>query len=483
MKQIEADVAVVAGGISGLAAAVSAAEKGASVLVFEKSKVNGGIASMAMGPFGVESRVQKRQLDTLTKGEAFKLYMDYAHWRIDSRLVKAYIDKSGDTINWLEDMGVEWAFAARHFQESQATWHLPKLSNGSIGRGSGAMITKVLRERADELGVEFYMETPVKKIIKDGDHITGIIAEDKNGETIQANAKAVIICTGGFGDNPEMIKEYTGYEYGKNMFSFRIPGLAGEGIKMAYEVGAAQSDINMEMYYQTAAGEHFQTLDSAFRQPNLLVNLNGERFFDEAQMANTTYCGNSISMQKNACAYMIFDEAAKRYYDRNGFDMDAYDRPVTTMDEFGNEFERYIQEGKGTDFIMADSIEEIAERTGINAENLKATVDEYNQYCNSYDKLYEKANKYLRPIRKAKFYAGKLIPSAFGSTGGIKINYKTEVLNKEYDKIPGLYAAGMDACSLYKDSYIFKLPGNSMGFALNSGRIAGENAAEYIYSF
>ena len=85
----------------------------------------------------------------------------------------------------------------------------------------------------------------------------------------------------------------------------------------------------------------------------------------------------------------------------------------------------------------------------------------------------------MRPIKTPKFYAGRFLPGAYGSVGGIKINHRTEVLNKQWKEIPGLYAAGTDACSIYGDSYVFILPGNTMGFAINSGRIAGENAAAF----
>ena len=88
-----------------------------------------------------------------------------------------------------------------------------------------------------------------------------------------------------------------------------------------------------------------------------------------------------------------------------------------------------------------------------------------------------RANGLLRPIKTPKFYAGRFLPGAYGSVGGIKINHRTEVLDKRWKVIPGLFAAGTDACSIYGDSYVFILPGNTMGFAINSGRIAGENAS------
>jgi fumarate reductase flavoprotein subunit len=86
----------------------------------------------------------------------------------------------------------------------------------------------------------------------------------------------------------------------------------------------------------------------------------------------------------------------------------------------------------------------------------------------------------MRPIRKGKFYAAKFFPGAYGSLGGIKINHKTEVITQDYAVIDGLYAAGTDTCTIYGDSYMFLLPGNTMGYALNSGRMAGENASDYV---
>ena len=133
---------------------------------------------------------------------------------------------------------------------------------------------------------------------------------------------------------------------------------------------------------------------------------------------------------------------------------------------------------------MADSLDELASQAGIDPEGLKKTVDEYNGFCaKGHDDKFNKNHTLLRPIREPKYYGARLLPSGYGSLGGIKINYRTEVLDKKWNKILGLYAAGTDACSIYGDSYVFVLPGNTMGFAMNTGRIAGERAASYVKSF
>jgi fumarate reductase flavoprotein subunit len=482
MNHTEIDVAVVGGGAAALSSAVMAAEGGARVAVFEKAATTGGTANMAWGPFGVESRLQNVKQIGLTKEEAFKVFMDYTHWRVDARLVKAYIDKSGSTIDWLESLGVEFAEPATYFPGGNFTWHAVKTGPAGMGPGGGGFIIKALVDRCKKLGVNIYLRTPVKRILKKDGRAVGIVAENESGEEFQVKAKAIIIATGGFGDNPEMINKYTGFEFGRNMFSMRIPGMAGEGVRMAWEVGAAQGPMNMELIYGTFEQKGAGTLDLAARQPNLLVNLLGERFIDEGIMGNNAFTGNAILQQKDSCAFMIFDEAIKERYEKVGVDQVWCVNPLTRLDNLGEEIKQEINGGSRAVFKAA-SIEELAFKTGVDKDGLLKTVDEYNRVCEAgRDYILNKNYRYLKTVKKPGYYAIKLVPSAYGSLGGIKINYKTEAVTRDYNVIPGLYAAGTDACAIFGDSYVFVLPGNTLGFALNSGRIAGENAAAYIKS-
>ena len=466
MIKMEADVIVVAAGASGLAASVSAAQQGAKVLTFEKGSTTGGTGNMGMGPFGVESRIQRLKQHGPTRDEAFKVFMDYTHWRVDAQLVRAYIDKAATTIDWLEKLGVEFVEAATYFPGGAFTWHIIKPATGQPGPMAAATMMKILTERAKELGVQILLQSPVKKVLRQDDKIVGVIAEDKSGEQIQASAKAVIIATGGFGDNPDMIK---------------IPGMAGDGIRMAWEAGAAPTEINMEIIYMMP-GEFDPALGEVFRQPHLMVNLLGERFMNEAIMPNTTFTGNAIARQKNRTGYLIFDESIKNRMETVGLDELSVVFPFTKAENFDSLLKAHLDKGF-KEIVTADSIEELAAKTGIDAAGLKRTVEEYNSYCEKgFDPVFNKKHELLRPVKAPKFYAGRFLPGAYGSLGGIKINHRTEVLSKDWKQIPGLYAAGTDACTIYGDSYVFVLPGNTMGFALNTGRIAGENAVEYMKS-
>ena len=497
MRQLETEIAIIGGGTAGLVAAVAAAEKGAKVVVIEKSSTTGGTGNMGMGPFAVESKLQRMKNITLTREEAFKIFMDYTHWRVDARLVSNYINKSADTIDWLEKMGVVWGGVEAFVRGSYPTHHQVLPPGGRAGTPmSASAMFKVLTDTANDLGVKFLIKTTAEKLIKEQGKIVGLIAADVSDE-IQIKAKAVIIATGGFGDSPEMISKYTPYEYGKDLFSVRIPGLVGEGIRMAWEVGAGAEGMNMEL--MTGAGMAISTNTKltnsrevntdmmtpaipAFSQPNLLVNILGERFMNEAEMGNVTFMANAIARQKNRVAFVIFDGTTAKNYQEKGFEWINPMHPPMKIGDFETEVRKSMAHGNTAVFV-AGSIEELAEQTGINADGLSKTIDEYNKSCETgRDDVFHKRPLYLRPIKQPCFYAGRAHPGAYGSLGGIKINHRTEVITEEQDIIPGLYAAGVDANAIFADSYIFILPGNTMGFALNSGRMAGENATDYIKS-
>lgn len=307
-----------------------------------------------------------------------------------------------------------------------------------------------------------------------------MLATDKNGEEIEGTAKAVIVATGGFGDNTKMIEEETGMKWGQDLFSFRIPGLMGDGIRMVREVGGAPTSVGMEVIYcMPQTTDQLPGVARVFSQPNIMVNLDGERFINEDIMENTTFTGNAIMLQKKRCGFTIIDSSIIKQYRRKGIDVISLVHPTFDIGDFEGDVERALAAGN-TDIFVADTLEELAEKTGINCENLLATIEEYNDMCESGDTLFNKPKKYMRAIKKGPYYAGRFFPSAYGTLGGFKVNYKLEVENTSGDVIKGLYGAGTDVCTIYGDSYVFILPGNTMGFCINSGRMAGENAAAFV---
>lgn len=475
MKNVRAQVVVIAAGPAGLSAAVQAAENGVEVIVLEKSSKVGGTANMGMGLLGIGTKYQKQQMIDISVEKALHMFMEYTHYNVDARLIKRYFDQSAETIEWLEDKGVEFEGAFRYFPKSEATWHIVKTGK-AIGPGAALLMNKALYERAQELGVTFLFETPAKKVIMEDGKVTGVLATNSDGEEVEIGCKAVIIATGGAGANKELIKQETGLEHGKNLFSFAVPGLVGDGLNMAWEAGADRLPIRIEM---AASINLPASVANVFGQPNLLVNKHGKRVMNEDDMQNVTYLSNVVTHQKDKVCYSIVDSSVIEHYIKNGIDHVSLVRTNPDVSDCYDGITRALNSGNPS-LHRADSIEELAERTGINPESLANTLEEYNDYCESVDEEFFKDKKYLRPLIKAPYYAAQIRAGGYGTVGGIRINENCEVCDKEFEPIPGLYAAGSDACNIYDDSYMFLLPGNSMGFAVNTGRMAGMSVTEFV---
>lgn len=497
---MEADVIVIGGGASGITAAVAAAEKNASVIVLEKGSTTGGAANMGMGIFAVESKYQKAQMVDLTKEDAFNFFMNYTHWKVDARLVRKYYEQSSNTIEWLEGMGVEFLGAFKYFEKSLQTEHIVKSKGSNVPTERAASnMYRVLTEQAEESGVQIMYQTSATAILMEDGYVSGVELVNEAGEKQTILCNAVIVATGGFGNNPKMLQEILGYEWGKDLHSFRIPGVHGDGLKMLWEVGAGRTNPTMELTYTTpGVTDVFKTISETMRQPNLMVNLDGNRFMNEAIMNNTTYTGNAISIQRERSGFTIIDDSILDTYRKAGLDYITKHHNIKAIDKWEKELEIYLgggsieasglselhdEEQKSHVCVFAaDTLEELCEQTGINYENLKVTIEEYNQGCEGEDEMFFKKHKYMKPLKGGKYYAARHYPAGYGSLGGVKTNDKMEVLTPEGFKIPGLYASGMDANNIYGDSYCFFMPGNTMSFAINSGRMAGYNAVDYMDS-
>ena len=206
---METDVVVIGSGVAGLTAAVTATEGGARVIVFEKQRSLGGTSNFFDGIFAVESDMQRERFIDYSRDEAFKNIMEYSHWRANARLVRAFVNESAGTIDWLQKQGVEFLEVGINMPDAPRTYHVVK--------GTGEAVVKILATRAKERGVDIRLATPVKKILKEGDRITGIIAESENGEETHVVARVVMVASGGYANNKEWVKKYTGFDLDVNI--------------------------------------------------------------------------------------------------------------------------------------------------------------------------------------------------------------------------------------------------------------------------
>ena len=469
------DVAIIGGGGGGITAALTVANGGAKVAVFEKDSQAGGTMRLAEGTFAVESKMQWRKNIKETRDETFHRSMEFSHWRANAALVRAIIDKSADTIEWLEGQGVKFIEPLAYTPGGPRTWH--------IFEGYGAAVVDTLVGNLVKKGVNIYYNTAGKELYRDENgRIAGVIVEDKSGNQTRINARAVIIATGGYANNKEWIKKYTGLELGESLMPLDF-NKDGDGIRMAWEAGAAEEGIGVVHVSNGYVGiDPKNQINAANRQPTLLwVNKHGVRFCDESIVQSMPYAGNAMLNQPGGYVFRIFDEEQKRnWIKEGGLGLGMYVPPLTPLKNLDIDINTALED-KSSFVIVADTLEELAQNMGVDYGVFKKTVDDYNSFCEKgYDEQFAKERRYLQPLRTPRFYAIRVYNSFLGTLGGIRINEKAEVLDKHDLAIPGLYAVGNDAGGLYGDSYDKYSPGITSAFAINSGRIAAENALKRI---
>ncbi len=481
-ENLQADILVIGGGGAGLTAAIAAAEAGAkNIIVLEKAPSLGGNAGISHGIFAVESPAQKRLGIKISGDEVFKEKMESANWRVDPRLVRVIINKSGDIIRWLEEEGLKFNSILEFVVEGEGpkVFHmLGAGASGAVGHGLAETLIKGCQDR----GVQLLCETAARKILIDEKgEVNGVLATTKDKE-LKITAKSVIIATGGFGENKEMINKY--FPSHGDIFCNSLPQMTGDGILMAAEAGAVIGD---QLAILLIGPQHYQgagSLDILVRRPEvILVNKNGERYVDESLgLHHMDMASNCLSRQPGKICYALIDSKVKRDMIQKREVLSGIEGQKGNngawMDELENDFQSDAAEGTAK---VADSWEEIAEWMGAKPEALRATVEQYSSFCDKgYDADFLKEERYLLPLRTPPYYAVLGRQGCDTTVGGIKINHRMEVINKQDSLISGLYAVGDNASGWEFIDYSFRSAGAALCFALCSGYIAGENAAKYV---
>jgi fumarate reductase flavoprotein subunit len=462
------DVAIIGAGGSGLAAAITAAEKGAKVILLEKRHGTGGDTALAGGLFAAESPTVKRLKNDSNADELIKQALSYAHWKTNPRIVRAFIRKSGDTIGWLEGLGITFFEVAEYFPtQGPRVMHLPE--------GMGAGLIKALLTTSRSMGVTLLRDTAATKIITDRDGTVIGIAAGTQEKEIAVASKCVIIAAGGYGGNRDLLKKY----YPQYTDGLHLVGLPhqGDGLRMAMDAGAATEGLGTLLLRGPYFRGSNQVLTVATEPMTVWVNKRGERFIDEAMGFNWPEAANALNRQPERISYTIFDERIKQNFMTEGPIKGYRNPPLKGLQKL--EKQLHSDAAKGS-VIVSDSWHEIADWMGAGPETLMKTVDEYNVSCHKgYDELFLKQRRFLTPLETAPFYALRCCQGFLGTIGGIKINHDMEVLDQQDRAIPGLYAVGAGTGGWESDTYCLELSGSAFGFAINSGRIAGENAVQY----
>jgi fumarate reductase flavoprotein subunit len=487
VNNLQADLVIIGSGGAGLAAAVSALEKGVKdIVVLEKRGNLGGNSARAEGLFACESPVQKRLGINISRDEYFKKAMSWAHWsRVNPRIVRAYINKSGDTIRWFEEKGVN--FEVTPSQPGQLPflgadeWHIP--TRGPEGR-NGARLIKILEKQFKGAGGKLLLNTECKKIIRGRKgEVTGVLAVKGDGEEFRIDSGSVVIATGGFAANTELLKRYCPeYREGIHFDENAVTNI-GDGLLIAAEAGAAISDAVGVL--KEGPRSNFKGRFPLFflLSPHTLwVNKKGKRFIDEGAGYMAFESVNALLMQPDCVMYAIFDSTTAQ--DLTAIFPEEIKRMSHGMPPFASPDEKEIRKIAASDnatFKISDSWEEIADWIRADPVVLKSTVNQYNSfYYRGYDEEFAKDVRLLHPVSKAPFYVIKGIITMIDTTGGIKTSEFMEVLDTKGNIISGLYAAGVIVDGFEGHTYDSEMAGSALGFAINSGRIAGENIARNI---
>ncbi len=466
VEKIDTDVVVVGGGGTGVAAAAAAHQKGAKVILLEKLPFIGGSSAFSGGSIAAGgSKAQQRAGLTNTTPEGYaQIWLNDQKRSFpggdkafpNEQKVRKITNEFTKTVDWIEEsIGHPYAdprpfgYGGPKYAHSPKEAPVPASGRGSSPAG-GRFVIQNFKKYLNKEGVPIMTATPVTSLITNskGD-VVGVKA--KKGDTeYEINAKAVVLATGGFARNKEMMKKYVPSYAPYTEVSVATMGATGDGIKMAQKVGAdSYKDAWVIGLY---AGAAKKSLEKTFTNKNkykdcVFVNENGKRFVNE----NLPYLTDPIAAQKAVWAITDSSDAAKV------LPLKEYNDPKIA--------------------VGADSWQALAKKIGVPAKNLERTMKLYNDAATSgKDSEFNKPKEHILPFTKAPFYAIRVVPQTGGTMGGVVTNDKFQVLRPDGSVIKGLYAGGETTNRPYYNRVYTS--GSGLGVAYTSGRIAGENAAE-----
>lgn len=492
----ECDVLVIGAGWAGLCAAVSAAEKGASVIISEKIDqcVGRGGHIAAFGSKTVKKFASEGYFEEADYAELTRRLIMWCHGRVKEPLHWEFARKSGACMDWLVDVMAKHGLkvsmwngyykgpdytevpVTHVFYSDDTDWVY--LDGVSKGLGQAVTVPALVDECA-ELGVEILYETPGERLLRDGDGpVTGALLKKKDDTYMQVNAKSVILTSGDYLDDDEMRTRYAPFSWTADTRLYLPVGInTGDMHKAAMWVGAA-----MQQFEPHALTIH---LESGAQSYNFLhVNAEGNRFMNE-----------DVNTQSKSCAKALQPDGGKTFtiYDANSLQQFAKacenglaggissDQQYRVMGhEFDMDVELQLRQAKIDQGLLfqADTLDELAEQAGLPADALKATVARYNELCElGQDLDYGKRPELMWPVAEPPFFAGQLVSTLIMAYGGLRTDVDARVLDENRNPIPGLYCAGITAGEYYAEEYPTIVPGNSLGRGLTFGRIAGINAA------
>ena len=491
---VDADVVVVGAGGAGMTAAITAAAEGKSVVILESQSMVGGNSVRATGgmnagktvyqdenefgesagvektlktaaekyadnetitalaktvseqwaayqanPTGYFDSVELMELDTMIGGKGIN----------DPELVETLCANSADAIDWLDEHGITLHNVSSFGGASVKRIHRPVNAEGKTV-SVGSYMIPLLEENCEKAGVKMMLDTTATEILTDANGAAvGVKATGASGETVTVNAKAVVLATGGFGANLDMVVKYKPEL--KGFMTTNAPGIQGQGIEMAQAIGAATVDMDQIQIHPTVEANTAALITEGLRGDGaVLINAEGKRFIDEVGTRDVVSAAEIA--QTGSYSWLVVDQA---------------------MADASSVIQGYIKKGYT---VTGATYEELGKAMGVDAAAFAETMEKWNGYVEAKNDPDFGRTSFANPLNTAPYYAVKVTAGVHHTMGGLKINANTEVLNEKGEVIPGLFAAGEVTGGVHGAN---RLGGNAVADFTVFGRIAGAAASDY----
>ena len=491
---IDADIAIVGAGGAGMTAAITAAAEGKNVVILESQPMVGGNSVRATGgmnagktvyqdenefgesagvektlktaaekyadnetitalaktvseqwaayqanPTGYFDSVELMELDTMIGGKGIN----------DPELVETLCANSADAIDWLDEHGITLHNVSSFGGASVKRIHRPVNAEGKTV-SVGSYMIPLLEENCEKAGVKMMLDTTATEILTDANGAAvGVKATGASGETVTVNAKAVVLATGGFGANLDMVVKYKPEL--KGFMTTNAPGIQGQGIEMAQAIGAATVDMDQIQIHPTVEANTAALITEGLRGDGaILINEEGQRFIDEVGTRDVVSAAEIA--QTGSYSWLVVDQA---------------------MADASSVIQGYIKKGYT---VTGSTYEELGKAMGVDAAAFAETMEKWNGYVEAKNDPDFGRTSFANPLNTAPYYAVKVTAGVHHTMGGLKINANTEVLNEKGEVIPGLFAAGEVTGGVHGAN---RLGGNAVADFTVFGRIAGAAASDY----
>ncbi len=490
----DADVVVIGAGGAGMTAAMTAADAGQKVVILESQAMVGGNSARATGgmnaaktvyqdenefdqaagvektlataaekyadnetitalaktvseqwaayqanPTGYFDSVELMELDTMVGGKGIN----------NPELVKTLCEGTADAIDWLDENGITLHNVSSFGGASVKRIHRPVNEEGKVV-SVGAYMIPLLQENCEKRGIDIVLNTTVDTILTDANGAAvGVSGTDKDGNTVVVNAKSVILATGGFGANLDMVTQYKPELAG--FMTTNAAGAQGQGIEMATAIGAGTVDMDQIQIHPTVEANTAALITEGLRGDGaILVNANGERFIDEVGTRDVVSAAEIA--QPGSYSWLIVDQA---------------------MADASSVIQGYIKKGYTK---TGATYEELAKELDVDPATFANTMETWNSYVEAKNDPDFGRTSFANPLNNGPYYAIKVTAGVHHTMGGVTINSATEVLKEDGTVIPGLFAAGEVTGGVHGAN---RLGGTAVADFVVFGRIAGESAANY----